>query len=265
MRRAGIVERRLGAQPNSLRRGGGAPAAFNPLTIPGGVAWFDMLDPSSFVQAGTVTAITNKASGVVWTEPTFPPDYDATGLNGKPCMVFGGLATVQRIISAEAAVWGAVRDALPYTLVYVAAHVTLDLAEGVFGVGNSGVATNQTKFWGQFTTGSGRWFCRTINDATTIADATSAGDSDTDPHVFRWNSPGTTVSSDRDNGAADPSGAAQNPGTLTPNQTALGCRPDNNPDNFFDGMLGELILYNNNISAANYGLLVAYLNAKWGL
>jgi len=238
-----------------------APPAFTPLSIAGCVLWMDMQDPASYTQAGTVTSITNKASSVAWTEATNPPTYSATGLSSQPCMDFNG--TTQRIISTEAAVFAVLTNAHAFTIFFVAAFDTIDRFDAAFGVGNSGVGVNSIRFFGQSTLSSGRWLSTLINDAGTTVDAVGTAQSDTPKHIHIWHSPGTTSSLNLDNGAANPNAAAQDPGTLTPNRSALGCKPRTTPNNFFDGRCGEWIMYDTELSASDITSVYSYLIAKW--
>jgi len=242
---------------------GGAPAGtFSPLDIAGCVAWFDMQDAGSFtVAAGEVSAITNKVSSVSWTEATNRPAYAATGLNSLPCMDFDG--TNDQIIDTEAAVFGALTNAAAYTLFYVAALNTIDRNEAIFGVGDSAQAANRARYWGQSSSGLGRHRSDSINDAGTLVTVIGSVAPDTTAHVYSWYSPGTTVSLSTDQAAANPNATAQNPGTLTPNRSALGCRPRTAPDQFFDGQLGEFLLYNSELSGADRTTVAAYLKTRW--
>lgn len=238
--------------------------SFSPADITGLVFWQDMQDTGAYTESGgVVTQFINKASSVAWTEATNRAAYSATGLNGLPCMDFDG--TNDRYISTEAAVVSALTNAAAYTVIYVGSHDTVDRGDSVFAIGNSGVATSRTRRWGQSTDGAGRWQTQSINDAGTTVTNISAGGSNTSPHIFYWHSPGTTVSLQVDNAAASPSGAASDPGTLTPDRCAVGSRPDSAPDTFFDGKLGELIVYAGDITGTDYTDLLTYLQTKWGL
>ncbi len=255
----------VGGIANAGRRSAArAPSggAFSPLQIAGCVAWFDMQDAGSFTDnSGFVSVITNKASSVSWTEATNRPAYSATGLNSKPCMDFDGVN--DHITSTEAAVFGAVTNAAAYTLFVVAKLDAVDVDTDVFfGVGNSGFNSARTRYWGAGTSGSGAWVSRTENDASAGLNVNGAVP-DTTAHVLCWYSPGTTVSLSVDQGANNPNGAAQNPGTLTPNRSALGVMPDGVPNEFLNGQIGELILYNSELSGADRTTVADYLKTRW--
>jgi hypothetical protein len=233
----------------------------SPANIAGLVAWFDMLDAASFTNtAGFISSITNKASGVAWTEATNRPAYSATAISAHPGMDFNG--TSHRIISTEAAVWQAVNPGNAYTLFYVAAFDTLDRSEAVFSGANSATSTG-IRAWGQSTTGAGRWAHNTIQDSAVAINSESSGGSSTGVHVFCWHASSTQVSMQLDNGSADPNNGAHSPGATTMDRAALGCRPRSSPTLFFDGRLGELVLYNSRLSSTDITNVANYLAARW--
>lgn len=245
---------------------GTTAAPFTPLDIAGCMAWFDVMDSASYTDvAGVASAITNKASLVSWTQGTAAnrPAIQATGFNALyPCFSCDG--TNDSFISNEAAVYGALANSVAYTLIYVAKLNVVDRADSVFGVGNTGVSTAAMRYWGQTNLLTGRWISQAVNDATTVLNATNSVVTDLNHHLFRWTASASTVSLSVDRAAADPSGAAQNPGTLTPNQAALFCRPDLGPDSFLNGLFAELQLYNSELVGGNITDLESYA-ARWGV
>lgn len=233
-----------------------------PTSISGAVAWFDMQDAASYTQAGTVTSINNKISSVAWAAGANPPTYSASGINSFPCMDFDGVNDT--IISSEAAVYSALANSSDYTIFFVANCDTQDRSEAIFGCGNSAVGAASLRYWGQSSSSTGRWISTTINDAVTTVNALNNVISDVNVNIFCWSSPGTTVSLNLNNAPApNPSATAQNPGTLTLNQSALGSRPDSAADTFFDGKMGELIVYDRELTAMEKASVGAYLSLKW--
>ncbi len=241
----------------------GVTGPFSPANYQGLVGWFDMQDPSSYAQAGTVTAITNKASGVLWTEATAPPPYSATGLNGFPCMV-GNQAGSTKIISSEAVITAAMADANPGTVFVVAQTPTPDDATAAWGVGNSGFSSARTKRYGLNTGGLGQWGLLAVDDAGGAATLTStASVTDTLPHVLEFFHSGGTGTILVDGLSCGADNLAYAPGTLTPSRCALLCRPDSVPDQFWNGPVGEVIVFNRELSALERSQIRAYLRAKW--
>lgn len=239
-------------------------APFVPTDIAGLVVWFDMQDATSFTDTGGfVSAITNKASSVSWTEATNRPAYAATGLNSRPCMDFDGLN--DRIISTEAAVFGALDDQSDYTILGVIAADDLDALEVFFGVADSTVALNNSKRWGTNITGAGVWVIAGNNNAGGGTVAESTGNTVNTPIVFEAYSAATLTSIQINGAAADPNATAMAFGTLTPNRSALGCRPSSAPTTFWDGRIGELLIYSSALSASDRSRARSYLGSRWGI
>jgi hypothetical protein len=232
--------------------------------VTGLVAWFDMADNTSYTNsAGFISAITNKASGVSWTEATNRPTFSATGFNGMPCMDFDG--TNDLIGSTESAVYTALANSNAYTIFTVASLDVADDIQVIFSVANSANATNGSKRWGINNTGAGRWTSVTTNDAAaaSVVDSTSSDNLVT--NILEWYSPGTTVSLQVNGAAADPNAVSQNPGTLTPNRAAIGCRYSSTPTTFFNGKVAEIIIYNNNLNSTDRNIIRRYLSNKWAI
>ena len=237
------------------------PPPFSPLDIAGLVFWQDPSDATSFTEsAGIVTARTNKVS-LDSVSPAAGPGYSATLINGFPGFDYNG--TTQQIITAEAAVNAALVNAHAYTLIGVWAAQTVDRNDAFFGTGNSGIAGNNTRSWGQSSSATGRHRSVTQNDVGTVVTVIGTKQSDANAHVFCFHSPGTTVSWEIDQ-VADVTGAAQDPGTLTSNRVANGSRPDSVPDTFADALEGEVLLYDSELSAGDITTLCNYMKAKWG-
>lgn len=195
---------------------------------------------SVLVQDASVTQVrlasaTNRKSGVAWTNGTASTQlgYDPTGLGGKPCALSYGQ---QLLLSTEAAVVAALGTDAAHYIVAVVQFTALvggaDATTSIFGAGNSGVATNQTKRWGNVNTSNGRWTSSVIDDAAATFTVSSSADTSnpTDAKVLEWYGPGTTESIQDNGAAANPNAAAQDAGTITLNQVAIAARPDSSPD-----------------------------------
>lgn len=227
--------------------------------------WIDLADTGAFTEsAGTITGVTNKASSEVWDTGTLPT-YEATGFNSAfPCMHFDG--STQSISSTEAAVISALSDAKSYSLYYVASCDTADLSMCIFGVGSSAEATNRSKRWGTFTTGTGVWIYTQNNNAGANTNTESSAANNTSPHVFGWTSGATTLALRVDSTVQTMSNAgAHGTGALTPTQAALGALPRQALAAFFDGKIAELKAYPNEHSADVRNAIMSSLATKWGL
>jgi hypothetical protein len=222
-----------------------------------------MQDAASFTDSGGfVTSITNKASSTAWTEGTVPPAWSSTAFNGLPGMAPTG---TRRIISTEAAVVAALSGGAAYTVFYAGAVNTADAAMAFFGAGNSGQATASTRFFGNNTTGAGVWIVSARNNANTIVNVESTGAANTDSNVFECYTDGSVTSLQINGAAADPNGAAQATGALTPDRASLFSRPASTPGIMLNGEMGELLLYSRLLNATERDQVRAYLGARWGI
>ncbi len=257
MRRPGLTTIRAAPNP------GGYSPIWPPTRLPGCVAWLDCQE--TLTQAGTVTSITNMVSGTAWTEAVAPPTYEAAGINGRPCMVGNG--STMKIISNEAAVWGAfLGESPPRTALFVCS-VTLPVANtsALMAVGNSGVASNGTSNYQAFAQG-GYWRIPSLSDAAVAGNAVRndsairAGGQVVrfaNNRELAWNAINLEPRYSMSGSLAA--------GTVTPNQVALLCRPDSIPDGFFASRLGCAILFNRLLTLSEELGVAAALMHRWGI
>lgn len=238
---------------------------FYPSSIDDLVLWIDMLDPNNYTQAGTVTSINNKASGVAWTEATAPPTYSATGMNGFPTMTFNG--TTQKIISTEANVYNSCSANDSNTVFYVAKTNTTSLAAGaiVFGGGvATGTNLRNINYWGM--TGA---TAKNTYGGTTAAgagfSANSSANANTNNNISEWYNTGTTISLVTNGAAADPNAAAANSASCNPTRMAIGCIPTVTPQGFWNGNISEIIVYSRTLTTSENDAIRVYLGTKWGI
>lgn len=162
------------------------------------------------------------------------------GTSSTPYLQFDGVD--DRLVGTISSVTTAFADAKPYTLFYQAAPGSALINVGIVSVGNSG-SGNGKRYWGQSTTGTGRYSTAYRNDAGTALNVNrSLNDTDTAAHCFEWytSSAGTEINLQLDGGAANPSNVTSNPGTSTPNRVCFGCEFDSTPALFFNGKLGRV-------------------------
>lgn len=249
------------------------PQPYTPMSEGGLVAWFDMLDQRAYtLSGGVVSTVTNKATGVAWGPDAFglarTPGFNPVGISGRPAMTFdqnnpGG----QRFINTEAPVVASQQNNSPGTVVCVAQSGQLDFGGSIFGAGNSGTASQRVKRYGFNTGGVGQFCIAAVDDAGTGLNLLSnSGTSTLASFVASWSyssSLGTIAS----NGVQLPGAIAQAyaPGTLTVNQVAIGCRPDSGPDSFWDGAVGELLVFNQQLSDEALARVTVWLCNKWGI
>jgi hypothetical protein len=242
--------------------GGAGPVVSDPLTHLGCVMWFDMLDAASYVHVGSVTSIKNKASGVAWTEGAKPPLYAAAGINGKPAMSFTGASSM---INNEAAVAAAFGSGAAYTLLAVIKTNAPDLAAAFFGVGDANTTgVRRSRDFGTNTTGSGTWLLGMVNDANLDLSVESVSSAVTDAVVFEAFHSGAAVSLSINGAAADPSAVSQ-AGTVTPTRSGLGVVPFDVPAGYWNGFVGELVIFKRALPVGERAELRSYLGAKWNI
>jgi uncharacterized repeat protein (TIGR02059 family) len=237
---------------------------FTPSDITGLTAWFDVSDAASLTLTGgntTIADIKNKVSASVWDTPSSDTPYEATGLNGKPCL--HPTTTSHRIQSTEAAVLTLLSNSNALTLYYYLSYDVADATSTVLCVCITSAGTPRRR-WGHNTTGGGRQSTLFTNDAATTVTTDSGSDNtSTSGRAIMWLSSGTAASCSVNGAAADPNAAAHNPGTLTPTRLGLLAVPDNSADTPLVGRLGELTLFSGAHSAAQQSRMVAYLRGRW--
>jgi hypothetical protein len=236
----------------------------SPRDLPGLVAWFDMQDATSYAVANArVGSIRNNASGVLWTEATSGPVFSLAGLNRMPALQCNG---ANRIISSEASVVGACTNSPAVTVFGAIQSDLADNSVNFFAAANSGVPFNSSRGWGTDTLGAGNWLANAETDAGTAVNISSGGSTDnTSPNLYEYWTDGAVGSISINGGQPDPSTAAQVIGTLTPNRCAIGCVPRSTPNGFWSGKIGEIVIYNRQLSPTERALIRNYLAPKWSI
>jgi hypothetical protein len=245
---------------------------FSPLSISGAVAWIDMQDPTAYTESGgTVTALKNKVSSVSWAASASCP-FEATGLNGHPCLHPIDLTDSFR--SSESAVVSVfdcpdTGAAKPYTIVCAVAPDSITTGNVIFGVGNTAETSASTRVWGHRAGVSQYEYAQTlpaVNGNARSATATVV----TGLNRLAWTSAGTTMRMFLANVelalTVSASGTASNPlytPGVGPNRLALFERPDLVPDGPYVGRFGEIAIYNRELNSTELGQLDAYFAARW--
>lgn len=216
------------------------------LSITSAVAEFDWTDAGSYtVTSGapdTLTSITNKKSGDAWdTMVNAFPRYEATGLNGLPCMRINGGGDLRGLVSTEAAVFGAFNGEDASTTLVVVIEPLAAVSFAAFGVGNSAVTSNSTSRVGVITN---RIHASRVDDAGVLDELAPATHPGTllEPQVWGWVANGTAHALYR--GTVVASTSVVDVGVLTANRAALGVRPDNSPDLAMNGRMAALLVCN---------------------
>jgi hypothetical protein len=228
------------------------------------VLWVDMQDAASFTEAaGFVTSINNKITSTAIAAVSTGAPYEATGLNGHPCM--HPTVATHGLSSTEAAVVALGVDAPAYTMAWYGSYDLADPAarQCFLSFGRADNA-NGCRFWGHNATGGGRQIFGTINDAASaITTASGADNSLAAGHTVIWRSPGTTHDCLVNDAAADPDNAANDPVTSTPAKFTLNCRNGLVPAEGVAALCGEWWMFSTEKSDAACTRIEDYLAAKW--
>lgn len=240
-----------------------AARALAPGAVPGCVLWIDMQDASAYAQSGgTMESVTNKMSGVVWSDPAVAnlPTFSAGGLNGRDCMDFE-LDNSEAIMSTEAAVWQAFRSGNDYTVFMVLQNEVAAQSNVALGFGDDTEAGSRL-----IGNAVNRYRNSFVNDDVSFTvNQTDTGTNDTNPHVHMWRVSGGQIVLEIDGVRLTVTPATQVPSVMTLSRAALGCRPDPVPDNFYDGRAGEWAAYGRALSASEVAGVTRYLLAGWGI
>lgn len=241
--------------------------AFAPTDISGLVAWFDMQDATSYTVNGGGTGITqiaNKVSAQVYDTPADDTPYEATGLNGHPCL-HPNASTADRLFADEAAV--ASLFANTPTAITLARYLSFGSADAGlrydFAAANS-ASNNGSHAFGQSSTSTGRYIYRAVDDSG-VSSATESASAipSTSGHTSIWTLAAGSINHYADNAAADPAAASNAPNPVTSVRIGLFSKVDSTPDSPAACRWGELCAYSKVLSSVERTRLHGYLAAKW--
>ena len=230
---------------------------FNPKSIAGLQAWYDLADTTTLgpTSSGVGTVTNNgpvkfvkdkSASGLDLTQTgsdSISPTFLSSSQNGKPSLSFDGGDQVNRTGS------GAIMTA-PFTLFIVCkANAT-----GTTRV--CGVASNRSI--GPFAASSTQWGIFQTNAAGTVS---TFGVSATSPSILAVTCSAALASQFFGNGTS--SGTA-NLASITPGNFALGADVSGGGSTI-NGLIHECLSYNSVLSASQLSAVTRYLGGKWGI
>lgn len=236
--------------------------------ISGLIGWFDTQHGASITLNGGGTAATqilNRVGGAVYDTPANDVPYEATGLNGNPCLHPAGV-TGDRMQAADASITPSVQNTP--TALSVVTFLSYDVEDAGLRYHLSfcnSASNNGSHSFGQSNTGSGRVLYRSVNDSgTSAATETSATTvPSTAGHVGIWTLAAGSVSYFQAGAAGDPVGATNNPGPVTVDRVSLNCKGDSTPDSAASARWGEILIYSKVLSAAERARLENRLPIKW--
>lgn len=238
------------------------PPFADPASLGGLVLWLNataidgLVDTDPVVQWDDLSGQGNHATQA--TEAN-QPTYVASSINSLPCVRF---VTVNAEWLAVNGVIGAFSGTgRPFTLIAVLDLATIAGTASWFSVGHSGTTTQHLFCF----CNSGAYTITKVDDSAVSANVATGGDATTNPQVvvIRHTGTATTIYV---NGTNETSGSsAQDVGAMTVNIATVGARRRSVVGNFWDGDLGELIIYNRILSDSQRADIETYLGTKWGI
>lgn len=247
---------------------GSATTLSSPLDNPGCIFWVPP-NPDSFRDdsggliadtelVGTWLDSSGNGNNATMTASSSAPSYQTNIQNSLPMVLFDG---VDNILNCNGVATSLQGEDTPYTIAMVFKKVGNVGIQVAFGVGRT-VSTNPFIRVG---TTTNSFLVGRRDDATGGAgDEDAGGAVGTSPRVFAVRYNGTTVDAYTEN-TLILNAVAQNVGVLTLNIAALGALPRAAPVNFFNGYLGEVILYNSALSDTRFVNTINYLRLKWAI
>lgn len=209
----------------------------------------------------TVNSVRNMVSGVDWTEGTNPHTYDATGLNGLPCMIGNGADS--RLGSTEAPV-AAAFSGNDTTWAVLVAFEASSVVGGLVSFGSS--SSNIPR--GSAIVGS-------AIDAVVPTKASNTGITRTPsvvvsgirdaPCVLAAICYGDTVWVSRNGLPFAQAVGSFDAGLMTVDTVGLLYRPRQTPDLFSNEKLGEVLIYNRAIDMNDCRGLARAMMGRWGI
>jgi hypothetical protein len=233
-----------------------------PTQVSGLVGWWDTQE--TFTESGGFVAdIRNMASGVDAAEATFQPAYDATGLNGYPCMVGNGAAGSRRFITTEAAVVAAFSGAAKaLTYICVCQVVTgTGAAMAMMGAGNSALVANSS-----WRIGTGATDIPVISKRGTVTVSVASASAITAAaQILSFRTNGTTADIWRGTTKDVTGSSFVDTGAPAPDRFGLLCYPVATPASFFNGKWGCGLLFNRALSDAELSGIILGLKVRWSI
>jgi len=247
------------------------PQPWSPMDIGGLVLWVDPLDQRSVYLDSSkqwVVGAVNKVSGVTIPASINRPGYVLQGINGRASILFDPtVATrLQATAGSDPAVAASQANNGATTVFFVAQTYNTDYAGTVFSAGNTGFSSARTKRYGYNTGGTGQFACIAVDDAGASTNLVSTSGIVTGaPVVYSMTTDGATATILINGAEVGATSQTFAPSTLTPNSYGIGARIDSSPDSFMDGLVGEVLVFNRQLSAYEMLQVRAYLGLRWGV
>jgi hypothetical protein len=254
---------------------------FNPQSIASLKLWLDMRETAYYTvtpgSPDTVTAIRNLASGALWNTvaPTAGaafPEFEDEGMNGYASMRGGSISeggsTNRGIGSAETAVADAFSGV---NKAFTVISVTQAMKEGLvgtntlFSAANSAFANNGSVRCYRAASGNGRTSLTKTDDVGTAVSREAPTNVSTSPLVVTRVSHGATCSLYENHTAVLSGGAFSSATAVTPDRSALFCRPDSNADTFSVDRLSSHLVFDGDIGLVLQTKVINFAAARYGI
>jgi len=234
-----------------------ASALAPPAAVKNLAAWYDASDATTFTTATAVTAMTDKSGNAETLTTTADPEYVSNGINGLGSLFFNGAN--QYLVSTDT---NFSRFLLPTSTLFVVANPTNTANYG------AAVASNGTGsvYYDLFLSYHGKEY---FNFGDCCGNVIGPSVNFTGPHL--WTGIGTEsgpIFLDKDGTTVGSKTSTYGGETIACSWYvgAVGtCSGGAATGNYYQGFLGEVIVYNVALSQANQQLVEGILACKWGL
>lgn len=221
--------------------------------------WFDFSHKALITESsGLVSSVTNKAGGQSLTASgSARPTTNSRTLNGLNALDFDGANTFLLANNLSALFSGSDK---PFTILSACQcdAPTVGTQSSIWAFGSS---AGSAPFHSQVYQNSLNIINRR-DDASSIATSGAAYISGANVNCAVFT--GTAISS-YTNATTNYSGTAQDVGTLTADRFAIGATVRNTNTHFFDGVIGEIIIFAAALTDDERLTLTRYLGKKWGV
>ncbi len=244
------------------------------------VGWVSALEPADYVLSGlSVASVKNKVSGVLWSEVVNRPRFNPNAINGRPAFIGDGVA--QRIITTEALPLTAFTAHQAFTVLIVSQTYAYANNPRILSACDSTGALHQQEF-GHFDVNGGIFEASRKGAVFATRFETPHGAAALAPniHAFTYDGTGFATVDGSATGAAVSHYLNRSPlvdsalgGDLNydrdditgVDQLALFCLGGSVPAGFFNGAIGEVLIYKGNIGAVHLANAQRFLAERWRL
>lgn len=241
-------------------------ASYSPADEGSAVLNIDISDAATLTLTSGNTRIAdakNKISGVAWLTPVNDTPYEATGLNGKPCL--HPLVTGDRLQTttdaAVIALFDAPVTANDYTIFIVTALDVAAAANTLFSAGNTASSSSNTRTFGSVNVTGGK--LQVTQTAPAAGSLTGTTVPSTSMQVHCYHGTGGTQRVQLDNGTDEPASGSLSPVGIAINQCGFFARVDSGPDGQAACRFAEAWIFSAELDSSARTRVYNYLASKW--